>query len=127
MADERSLLELSRAEGWQLLASVPVGRLVFTHQALPAIRPVNHLVDGDKIVVGLTPGSAIAASSGHRRNCCGYEADALDMTERLGWSVVVVGWRAWSRAMTRRRATGHGCGRGSAGPPRTSSRSARRS
>lgn len=63
MADERSLLDLSRAEGWQLLASVPVGRLVSTHQALPAIRPVNHLAGGDKIVVGLAPGSAIAASS----------------------------------------------------------------
>jgi hypothetical protein len=64
MTDERSLLELSRADGWQLLAGVPVGRLVFTHQALPAVRLVNHLVDGDKIVIGLTPGSAIATSAG---------------------------------------------------------------
>lgn len=91
MTDETSLLELSRDEGWQLLASVPVGRLVFTHQALPAIRLVNHIVDGDKIVIGLTPGSAIAASTGSGGTVVGYEADALDVIERLGWSVVVVG------------------------------------
>ena len=91
MTDERSLLELSRADGWQLLASVPVGRLVFTHQALPAVRLVNHLVDGDKIVIGLTPGSAIATSAGTGGMVVAYEADALDLAERLGWSVVVVG------------------------------------
>ena len=91
MTDERSLVELSRAEGWQLLASVPVGRLVFTHQALPAIRLVNHLVDGDKIVIGLTPGSAIAVSTSSGGTVVGFEADALDLTERLGWSVVVIG------------------------------------
>jgi hypothetical protein len=91
MNDERSLLELSRAEGWRLLASVPVGRLVFTYQALPAVRLVNHLVDGDEIVIGLTPGSAIAASAGTGGTVVAYEADALDLTERIGWSVVVVG------------------------------------
>ncbi|HTX82150.1 MAG TPA: pyridoxamine 5'-phosphate oxidase family protein [Streptosporangiaceae bacterium] len=91
MNDERSLLELSRADGWRLLASVPVGRLVFTHQALPAVRLVNHLVDGDTIVVGLTPGSAIATSAGTEGTVVAYEADELDLAERLGWSVVVVG------------------------------------
>lgn len=91
MTDERSLRELSRADGWQLLASVPVGRLIFTHQALPAVRLVNHVVDGDKIVIGLTPGSAIATSAGTGGTVVAYEADALDLAERLGWSVVVVG------------------------------------
>lgn len=91
MNAERSLLELPRAEGWRLLASVPVGRVVFTHQALPAVRLVNHLIDGDKIVIGLTPGSAIATSAGTEGTVVAYEADALDLAERLGWSVVVVG------------------------------------
>jgi Pyridoxamine 5'-phosphate oxidase len=91
MNDERSLLEVSRADGWRLLASVPVGRLVFTHQALPAVRLVNHLVDGDTIVVSLTAGSAIATSAGTEGTVVAYEADELDLAERLGWSVVVVG------------------------------------
>jgi hypothetical protein len=75
VTDERSLGELTRAEALQLLASVPVGRLVFTHQALPAIRPVNHLVEGDKVVIGLTAGSAIAASSGPGATVVAYEAE----------------------------------------------------
>ena len=91
MTDERSLAELSRVEALQLLASVPVGRLVFTHQALPAIRPVNHLVEDDKIVIGLTAGSAFAASFRTGGTVVAYEADSLDLTERSGWTVIVVG------------------------------------
>jgi hypothetical protein len=91
VSDERSLGELSRAEALYLLASVSVGRLVFTHQALPAIRPVNHLVEGDRVVIGLTAGSAIAASSGAGGTVVAYEADSLDPAERSGWTVIVVG------------------------------------
>jgi Pyridoxamine 5'-phosphate oxidase len=85
------MLELPRAESLRLLASVPVGRLVFTHQALPAIRPVNHIVDGDKIVIGLTPGSAIAGSTRQSGTVVAYEADSLDLTTRQGWTVIVIG------------------------------------
>jgi hypothetical protein len=91
VTDERFMRELPRAAAIRLLASVPVGRLVFTHQALPAIRPVNHLVTGDTIVIGLTPGSAIAASTNANGTVVAYEADALDMDSRLGWTVIVVG------------------------------------
>jgi len=91
VTDERFMRELPRAEAMRLLASVPVGRLVFTHQALPAIRPVNHLVTGETIVIGLTPGSAIAASTSADGTVVAYEADALDMDSRLGWTVIVVG------------------------------------
>jgi hypothetical protein len=91
VTDERFMRELPRAEAMRLLASVPVGRLVFTHQALPAIRPVNHLVEDDMIVIGLTPGSAIAASAGSGGTVVAYEADALDLDGRLGWTVIVVG------------------------------------
>jgi hypothetical protein len=91
VTDERLMRELSRTEAMRLLASVPVGRLVFTHQALPAIRPVNHLVEDDTIVIGLTPGSAIAASTASGGTVVAYEADALDLSGRLGWTVIVVG------------------------------------
>jgi len=91
MTDQRYLLELSRPDAMALLATVPIGRLVFTHQALPAIRPVNHLVDGDKIVVGLTRGSAIATSAAAAGTVVAYEADSLDPDSRTGWSVIVVG------------------------------------
>jgi len=91
VTDQRSLGELSRAEALQLLASVPVGRLVFTHQALPAIRPVNHLIEDDKIVIGLTAGSAFATSFRVGETVVAYEADSLNLTERSGWTVIVVG------------------------------------
>jgi Pyridoxamine 5'-phosphate oxidase len=91
VTDERALLELPRSESLRLLASVPVGRLVFTHQALPAIRPVNHIVDDDKIVIGLTSGSAIAGSAGQDGTVVAYEADSLDLETRQGWTVIVVG------------------------------------
>ncbi len=91
VTDERSMRELPRAEAMALLASVPVGRIVFTHQALPAIRPVNHLVEDDTIVIGLTPGSAIAASTSPGGTVVAYEADALDLGSRLGWTVIVIG------------------------------------
>ena len=91
MTDERSLSELSRAEALQLLASVPVGRLVFTHQALPAIRPVNHLLDEGRIVIGLTASSAIASLSRPGGTVVAYEADSLDLAQRSGWTVIVIG------------------------------------
>lgn len=91
MTDARSLREMPRSEAMRLLASVPVGRLVFTHQALPSIRPVNHLVLDDKIMIALTPGSAFKSATGPDGIVVAYEADLLDMTARTGWTVIVVG------------------------------------
>jgi Pyridoxamine 5'-phosphate oxidase len=91
VVDERWLSELPRAEALYLLASVPVGRLVFTHQALPAIRRVNHLVEDEKIVIVLTAGSAFATSFRADGTVVAYEADSLDITKRSGWAVIVVG------------------------------------
>lgn len=92
MTHLRRLEALPRAEALQLLRSVSLGRLVFTQQALPAIRPVNHIVDGDRIVVRVYQGTAIsrgAAAPGGM--VVAYEADLIDTADRLGWSVIVVG------------------------------------
>ena len=86
------MLELTRAECWQLLAGVSLGRVVFTMHALPAIRPVNHLVDGERIIVRSHLGAAIAArtGSGDGTVVC-YEADDLDPVRHTGWSVIATG------------------------------------
>jgi hypothetical protein len=42
--------ELDRGEAMRLLASV-YGRVVFTQNALPAIRPMNHLVDEGRVII----------------------------------------------------------------------------
>ena len=91
MDEPRRLEQLSRREALQLLGTVSIGRLVFTHQALPAIRPVNHLVEGESIIVRATAGAAITAAAGRSGVVVAYEADAIDSDSRLGWSVIVVG------------------------------------
>jgi len=60
----RQALELTAAESWQLLASVSLGRIVFTQHAMPAIRPVNHLVDDQAIIIRSHLGAAIVAHAG---------------------------------------------------------------
>lgn len=86
------MMELDGPECWKLLASVPIGRVVFTLQAMPAIRAVNHLVDRDAIIIRSHLGAAIAghaAADGGTVVC--YEADEFDTARRTGWSVVVTG------------------------------------
>jgi hypothetical protein len=86
------LIELTRAQSMRLLASVPFGRVVFTYHALPAIRPVNHIVDGEAIVIRSHPGSTIVSAAGGAAGVVvAYEADAIDPVTRAGWTVIVTG------------------------------------
>jgi pyridoxamine 5'-phosphate oxidase-like protein len=89
-SDRRRVRELSREESLGLLGSVPWGRVVFTDRALPAIRPVNHLLDGGQVIIRSHTGAAIL-SAAERGVVVAYEADAIDAEFRLGWSVVVTG------------------------------------
>jgi nitroimidazol reductase NimA-like FMN-containing flavoprotein (pyridoxamine 5'-phosphate oxidase superfamily) len=73
-----------------LLGSVPYGRVVFTHRALPAIRPVNHIVDNGNIIIRSSLGAGITGAAGDGM-VVAYEADAIDPDTRTGWSVVVTG------------------------------------
>ncbi|HEX4657091.1 MAG TPA: pyridoxamine 5'-phosphate oxidase family protein [Streptosporangiaceae bacterium] len=92
MDDQRRLEALSPHESMRLLAGVPLGRVVFTARALPAIRPVSHLVDGDYVIIRTDGGAAITSElRADAGTVVAYEADVIDMTERLGWSVIVVG------------------------------------
>ncbi|MGV9899629.1 pyridoxamine 5'-phosphate oxidase family protein, partial [Streptomyces tendae] len=47
----RRSIELGAEEALALLGSVSLGRVVFTRQALPTIRPVNHVLDDGDIVI----------------------------------------------------------------------------
>ncbi|MEU8436130.1 pyridoxamine 5'-phosphate oxidase family protein [Streptomyces sp. NPDC029216] len=91
----RHLRELGRDEALSLLATVPLGRVVFTQHALPAVRPVNHLVDGEDVIIRIHEGGALAALAGPVEGpgvVVAYEADAIDPDTHLGWSVVVTGY-----------------------------------
>ncbi|HUZ22639.1 MAG TPA: pyridoxamine 5'-phosphate oxidase family protein [Streptosporangiaceae bacterium] len=91
VTDERRQLEqLTMPESMHLLASVSLGRVVFTSRALPAIRPVNHLVDGDYIIIRTDSGTPIT-SEVRAGTVVAYEADVIDPAEHTGWSVIIVG------------------------------------
>ncbi|MDH2387932.1 pyridoxamine 5'-phosphate oxidase family protein [Streptomyces sp. HNM0663] len=89
------MTRLDRAEALRLLGSVSLGRIVFTERALPAVRPVNHVMDGGDIIVRLHDGASLAAIVAPT-NASGvvvaYEADVIDPVSHLGWSVVVTGY-----------------------------------
>lgn len=86
------LAELTRDESLRLLASVAMGRVVFTDQVLPVVRPVNHLLDDGGIVIRSDLGSALVRAAARPDGVVvAYEADAIDPHWTAGWSVVVTG------------------------------------
>ncbi|MEV0293778.1 pyridoxamine 5'-phosphate oxidase family protein [Nocardia sp. NPDC050710] len=89
----RAVFELNRTEALRLLAATPVGRVVFTRNALPAIRPVNHLVEPDGLIIVRTrlTDRLTTAVRGNSSVVVAYEADEIDPVRRIGWSVVVTG------------------------------------
>jgi nitroimidazol reductase NimA-like FMN-containing flavoprotein (pyridoxamine 5'-phosphate oxidase superfamily) len=90
MSERRVLHELSRAEALRRLGSVPFGRVVFTRRALPAIRPVNHVMLDGLVLICSEEGTAIAGAA-RDGTVVAYEADEISPAERTGWSVVVTG------------------------------------
>ncbi len=92
MGGLRVLHELDRTEALQRLGSVPFGRVVFTRRALPAIRPVNHVLLDGRITICSHEGAAIVGvTSTPGGTVVAYEADDINPAERTGWSVVVTG------------------------------------
>lgn len=79
---------LAEAECLGLLRSQPVGRLVFTENALPAIRPVNYRLDGHDVIVRASPETWISRLNG---SIVAFEVDQIDPRNHTGWSVVVLG------------------------------------
>ncbi|GHE31839.1 DNA-binding protein [Streptomyces griseoaurantiacus] len=81
---------MDRRECLRLLAEVPVGRVVYTRHALPAVLPVNFVLDADSSVLLRT-----SAGSDLLRAVDGvvvaFEADEFDAASHCGWSVVVTG------------------------------------
>ncbi|WP_328557642.1 MULTISPECIES: pyridoxamine 5'-phosphate oxidase family protein [unclassified Streptomyces] len=90
MSQDDALHELDRRECLRLLAKVPVGRVVYTRQALPAVLPVNFCLDTDNSVLLCTSSDSdlVRAIDGV---VVAFEADEFDAETRSGWSVVVTG------------------------------------
>jgi hypothetical protein len=88
--DLQNVTALSREDSMALLRSVPVGRVVFSHRALPAITPVNFsvLANGD-VVIRTGLGSRLSAAT--KGTVVAFETDSYDGVSREAWSVVVTG------------------------------------
>lgn len=79
---------MDRAECLALLEAEDVGRLALVQGNVPAIFPVNYVVDGEDIVVRTAPGTKVDHGAGVP---AAFEIDHLDRGERRGWSVVATG------------------------------------
>ena len=87
--DHSGLEILDRDECLRLLSRVPIGRIVFTHQALPAVQPVNFVFDGTDIVIKTSSASRLATAA--TGTIVAFEIDEIDADAQSGWSVVAVG------------------------------------
>jgi uncharacterized protein len=85
----QSLDVLARHECLTLLATTPIGRIVFTERALPAVRVVNFVLHGDQIVIRTGEGNKLLSAVGQA--VVAFEADEVDHRARTGWSVTVIG------------------------------------
>lgn len=86
---EPSVRVLNRDECLALLATAPIGQLVFTYRAMPDILPVNVRVADDVLLIPFADGSLIERAA--RNTVVAFHADRIDEKTHLGWSVTVVG------------------------------------
>lgn len=87
--DSAGLEVLGRDECFAMMKTVPVGRIVFTEGALPAIQPVNFVLDGEDVVIRIGVGSKLALAA--RAAVVAFECDEYDERGMTGWSVVLIG------------------------------------
>ncbi len=80
---------IGHGESLRLLATVPVGRLIFTVNAVPAVRPMNFAVVDGVILLRTAAGSTVARRV--EDAIVAFEADELDAAACSGWSVTVTG------------------------------------
>jgi nitroimidazol reductase NimA-like FMN-containing flavoprotein (pyridoxamine 5'-phosphate oxidase superfamily) len=97
MLDRSGLEVLDAAECIRLLAKTTIGRVIFTENALPAVRPVNFAVyeassaRGARhyVIVRTADCSDLIAAT--RDTVVGFQADDINLEQRSGWSVSLVG------------------------------------
>jgi nitroimidazol reductase NimA-like FMN-containing flavoprotein (pyridoxamine 5'-phosphate oxidase superfamily) len=87
--DSGGLEILGQQECSELLLAAPLGRIVFTQHALPAIQPVNFAVDGEDIIIRTASGSRLSAATAN--SVVAFEIDDFDRDRHCGWSVVIIG------------------------------------
>ena len=83
-SDGSALTQLPRADCLKLMASVSVGRVIYTRRALPAVELVSFTFDAGDIVLRTDPSGKLAAAA--RGAVVAFEADWVDLDQQVGWS-----------------------------------------
>lgn len=83
------LEDLGKDQCLRLMASVAVGRVIYTRQAMPAVELVNFAVDHGDIVIRTRQSGKLAAAI--RGAVVAFEADCLNPADKTGWSVTAIG------------------------------------
>jgi hypothetical protein len=102
--DDRVLEVLDQVECRRLLGTERVGRLGFTHGALPAVLPVPFTLDGGSIRIPAREGHWVVRAV--RRSVVAFVVDSYDPDARTGWGVTAVGA---TRVVLDRPTTTGGC------------------
>jgi hypothetical protein len=88
-SDGSALRQLTRDDCLRLLATVPIGRIIYTRQALPAVELVNFVLDSGDIIFRTDRSGKLAAAT--RGAIVAFEADVVDPEHRSGWTVTAIG------------------------------------
>jgi uncharacterized protein len=83
---------LSEGECLSLVALRPIGRVVVSIGALPAVFPVNFCVVGRDVVFRTAPGTKLVAAL--RGAVVAFEVDDFEGQGHRGWSVLIIGQAA---------------------------------
>jgi len=89
MTVQEGMERFSEAEALDLAATVPVGRIVYSRYALPAVFLVNFELDGRDPVFRTRKGSMFGA--GVAETVVAFEVDRIDEEAREGWYVTFLG------------------------------------
>ena len=82
-------LLLDRQQCFALLRTATLGRVIFTHRAMPAVRPVRFTVVDDGVVFAVPADSPLYA--GARDAVVAFEADEFAADFGAGWYVSLLG------------------------------------
>ena len=78
---------------YELLGTAPLGRVVFTDRALPAVQPVDFALHGRSVIIRVSANGRLAAAV--RDTVVAFQADDIEDFDEgrpsAGWHVVAVG------------------------------------
>jgi nitroimidazol reductase NimA-like FMN-containing flavoprotein (pyridoxamine 5'-phosphate oxidase superfamily) len=89
MGSDDTIEYLTEDEALKLAAEVPVGRVVYSRFAMPAIHLVNFKLDGKDVVFKTRKGAKFAAAVAD--TVVAFEVDRVDEDTRSGWTVTLTG------------------------------------